>query len=75
MQRSARLRHIRYPWSPISSPLLWISYHVQLDEIPSLPTRRANVILINTFYELEKPLIDAVRNEVLGTSYGKVSVA
>ncbi|KAG0598706.1 hypothetical protein M758_12G094800 [Ceratodon purpureus] len=28
--------------------------------------RKADVILVNTFYELEKPVLDALRNEVLG---------
>jgi hypothetical protein len=36
---------------------------------------RANVILVKTFYELEKQPIDAVRNEVLATPYVEVSVA
>jgi hypothetical protein len=27
---------------------------------------RANAVLVNTFYELEKQPIDVVRNEVLG---------
>jgi hypothetical protein len=46
----------------------WMKYH-------HYRLGRANVILVNTFYELEKPPIDAVWNEVLGTPYGKVSVA
>jgi hypothetical protein len=46
----------------------WMKYH-------HYRLGRANVILVNTFYEIEKQPIDAVRNEVLGTPYVKVSVA
>jgi hypothetical protein len=46
----------------------WMTYH-------HYRLGRANVVLVNTFYDLEKQPIDAVRNEVLGTPYVKVSVA
>jgi hypothetical protein len=46
----------------------WMKYH-------HYRLGRANVILVKTFYELEKQPIDAVRNEVLATPYVEVSVA
>ena len=52
-----------------SNPMIysWIKYH-------HYRLGRANVILVNSFYELEKEPIGAVRNEVLATPYAKVSV-
>jgi hypothetical protein len=54
--------------NPVMYMYSWMKYH-------HYRLGRANLILVNTFYELEKPPIDAVRNEVLGTPYVKVSVA
>lgn len=38
-----------------------------------LKFRRADVILINTFYDIEKPVLDTLRNEVIGTPDMQVS--
>lgn len=35
--------------------------------------RHADVILVNTFYDIEKPILDALRSEVLGTPDVQVS--
>ena len=39
-----------------------------------LTFQNADVILVNTFYDLEKPVLDALRNQVLGASDIQVSV-
>lgn len=35
--------------------------------------RRADVILINTFYDIERPVLDALRNQVIGSPDIQVS--
>lgn len=35
--------------------------------------RRADVILVNTFYDIEKPVLDALRNQVIGSPGIQVS--
>lgn len=63
-----QLHALDFPSTYLHAPVDYAHY---LDHHRSF--QRADVILVNSFYDIDKPAVDALRNQVIGTPDVQVS--